>query len=194
MHLGLRVVKVCRISTCLLTHSKRKTDPSPSVSDQNPGDREGKKRLKQKPTGAEDEYELSRFKPVVRSMLEVRLPLFSHFWSSPVADPSSFPSVFTGAHRRQARYHHLPLPPQRPHRTRTVLHLLPSRLSRLPSPKRSRLPPLATPQLGSSSAVGDAEGGHEAEAHHLCCGRDHLLGDEDGVPGRACAREGGHHR
>jgi syntaxin-binding protein 1 len=37
-----------------------------------PGDREGKKRLKQKPSGAEDEYELSRFKPVVASLLEVR--------------------------------------------------------------------------------------------------------------------------
>ncbi|KAL7409093.1 Sec1-like protein [Mrakia frigida] len=58
VHLGLRVVK-------------------------NPGDREGKKRLKQKPTGAEDEYELSRFKPVVRSMLEEHV--------SGKLDPSHFP-------------------------------------------------------------------------------------------------------
>jgi syntaxin-binding protein 1 len=38
---------------------------------QNPGERESKRtRLKQRPTGQEDEYELSRFKPAVRTMLE----------------------------------------------------------------------------------------------------------------------------
>jgi syntaxin-binding protein 1 len=58
VHLGLRVVK-------------------------NPGDREGKKRLKQKPSGAEDEYELSRFKPVIGQMLEDHI--------SNKLDTSSFP-------------------------------------------------------------------------------------------------------
>lgn len=57
---------------------------------QNPGDREGKKRLKQKPTGAEDEYELSRFKPVVRSMLEVS-PFSSLLVSFPSLTSPRFP-------------------------------------------------------------------------------------------------------
>jgi syntaxin-binding protein 1 len=36
----------------------------------NPNEREGKKRLKHKPSNSEEDYELSRYKPVVRSMLE----------------------------------------------------------------------------------------------------------------------------
>ncbi|CDZ98136.1 Vesicle trafficking protein Sec1 [Phaffia rhodozyma] len=36
----------------------------------NPNDRDSKKRLKQRPTNAEDEYELSRYQPAVKIMLE----------------------------------------------------------------------------------------------------------------------------
>lgn len=63
VHLGLRISRVCM---SVVSHLAE-TDHS-----QGPQDKDTKKRLKQKPS-SEEEYELSRYKPLLRTVIEVCL-------------------------------------------------------------------------------------------------------------------------
>jgi len=73
VHLGGKLLRV----SCLLDTLQMLT------AFQGPGDKESKKKFKQKPTG--DEYELSRYKPALRSIVEDQV--------ADRLDPTTFPYV-----------------------------------------------------------------------------------------------------
>lgn len=63
VYLGVKVIRVSAIAQAHGPGTDKRQDHSKS----------SKSRIKQKPTMAEGEYELSRYKPVIQMMLEVRM-------------------------------------------------------------------------------------------------------------------------
>jgi len=93
-HLGVRITRVSfRVLRVASSHQWVSTY-------QGPADKDTKKKLKQKPS-QEEEYDLSRYKPLLRTVIEVHIclpwccgPIYEHF---------------LGSCEQQTRYIHLPL-------------------------------------------------------------------------------------